>query len=167
MWPPTGCEPKGLWRLPLRSNLSGTPPTPPGLPRGVPFQRFLLLIDERIHVQSVRRGQEEASAARLKAGKGSYRSILRKPLITFFLLVSGTGSFGSLLPWLNETRLFPECGPKERSATAVALARSTVHKAHSESMCAWGSGCVEGAALPNWVVGALTIANLASFFPCS
>ena len=43
-------------------NLPPTPPTPPGLPRGVLFAPSLLLIDERLHVQ---RGQEEASASRL------------------------------------------------------------------------------------------------------
>ena len=43
-------------------NLPSTPPTPPGLPRGVLFAPSLLLIDERLHVQ---RGQEEASASRL------------------------------------------------------------------------------------------------------
>ena len=43
-------------------NLPSTPPTPPGLPRGVLFRPSLLLIDERLHVQ---RGQEEASASRL------------------------------------------------------------------------------------------------------
>ena len=47
---------------PYGGNLPSTPPTPPGLPRGVLFRPSLLLIDERIHVQ---RGQEETSASRL------------------------------------------------------------------------------------------------------
>ena len=55
-------NPRTSGSCPYGGNLPSTPPTPPGLPRGVLFRPSLFLIDERIHVQ---RGQEEASASRL------------------------------------------------------------------------------------------------------